>query len=1142
MRLAAFEIETPIASGGMGEVWSGRHRATGVPVAIKLLTGRLAREPRLVQSFRDEVRAMAALDHPGIVVVHDYGQIPKETEAESEGKLLADSPYLVMELVRGGPKPPGSVRSWRELREVLSALLRALAHAHARGVVHRDLKPANVLWSASGVKLTDFGIAHALRGATEPGDPEGFVGTPAYMAPEQCWGDWRDLGPWSDLYALGCLAYALATGGPPFDASSPFDLLDQHLRAAPPPFEPPFEVPPGFDVWLDRLLRKKPYERYQRAADAAWALGRLADVDAEPSEPQLRGQPEPDTIHATIDLAPRREEGPPPVVEGGAGALPESVRPPPPADWRLAREAPHALNRMSLGLYGLRTLPVVGRESEREQLWRALCAVHADRKGRVAVVRGAAGVGKSKLADWLCERSHELGAATPLRVVHDRAGGAADGIAGTLLRHFRATGMRRAELRTRLRRILEREAEIDPEEPEALSGLLAPATPEERASGERVVRFSNPAEWHLLVARHLARLGRERPLLVAVDDAQWGLETLLCMRQLLEWDAAPMLVVVVVRDDALAEREAEARALESICATPGALQLDIQPLPSVDHARLVRTLLDMDDDLARRVERRTAGNPLYAVQLVRSWVQNGLLVPGANGFRLATGATIDLPTDLHDVWSARIVRLLAERSADDELAVELAAALGVDIDHDEWLATCAAAGVRPSPSLHDELFRARIVRRNAGGSWVFGHAMLRESLERHARDAGRYAAHHRACARMLSRRGSAPERRGRHLLAAGDWQVALEAFAEGARAHLEGGDFALAEQALGEWRRALGHRKVDARIAEGLLLQAWLYSERGELDEARTLADEAIHHARMHADPEIEGRGLMRLGRIDFEAGRMSTGREALAHARRVLAPVGRPDLMGECLRRTGHVLTAVGEHLQADDTYQAAIRAYEEAGDADAAAYVLLDRAMLAKQVGRLEHAAGLIRRARGALKNASRLERANLVHDLGEVERLRGRLDEATRCYRESLVAYDAIGSMYGTYARMNLGLTLQGRGEYEAAANLLRQALPEVERQGRKVLLAACHVFLLPCCATADDWDGWDRHAELGFGLLEEVQVFEVDFARCAQLAAELATAAGRKRRARRAWQVALAQWQGLRQDEHAAAAAAGLRALA
>ncbi|MDP6944864.1 MAG: hypothetical protein QF464_11995, partial [Myxococcota bacterium] len=94
VRLAAFDIETPIARGGMGEVWRGCHRATGVPVAIKLLTGRLAREPRLVQAFRDEVRAMAALDHPGIVVVHDYGQIPKQTEAESEGELVADSPYL----------------------------------------------------------------------------------------------------------------------------------------------------------------------------------------------------------------------------------------------------------------------------------------------------------------------------------------------------------------------------------------------------------------------------------------------------------------------------------------------------------------------------------------------------------------------------------------------------------------------------------------------------------------------------------------------------------------------------------------------------------------------------------------------------------------------------------------------------------------------------------------------------------------------------------------------------------------------------------------------------------------------------------------------------------------------------------------
>ena len=1140
MRLAAFELEAPIASGGMGEVWRGRHRASGAPVAVKLLTERLAREPRLVQAFRDEVRAMAALNHPGIVVVHDYGQIPKETEAESEGKLLADSPYLVMELVDGGPRPPGSLRSWSELRAALASLLDALAHAHARGLVHRDLKPANILWPhRGGLKLTDFGIAHALRGATEPGTDEGFVGTPAYMAPEQCWGDWRDLGSWSDLYALGCVAYSLATGGPPFDASSPFDILDQHLRAAPPRFEAPFTVPPGFEVWLDRLLRKKPYERFQRAADAAWALSRLGTVDDEPSEPRLGAMHEPDTIAASVEIVPRGSEGPPPVIEGGAGSLPEAVRPPPPADWRLARESAHALNRMSLGLYGLRTLPLVGREAEREALWRALRAVHTERRARAVVVRGAVGVGKSKLADWLCERAHELGAATPLRVVHERVGGTADGLAATLLRHFRANGMRRAELRTRLRRILERERGAELEEPEALAGFLAPASAEERASGERVVRFSNPVEWHLLVARHLERLGRERPVVLWLDDAQWGLETLLCARQLLEWNAAPMLLVVTARDDALAERVAETEVVNTIARTAGALQLDLKGLPTDDHARLVRTLLDMDDALANRVELRTAGNPLYAVQLVRSWVQSGSLEPGPNGFRLAPGATIDLPTDLHEVWSARVVRLLAARTADDELAVELAAVLGHEVDDDEWLATCAAAGVRPSQGLREALFRARIVRRGARGRWKFGHAMLRESLERHARDGGRLAGHHMACARMLSRRDGAPERRGRHLLAAGKWEAALDALQEGAQGHLERGDFALAEQLLSEWRRALGGRKVDPRIGAGLLLQAWLANERGELDDARQLANDAVHHARLSANAEIEGRGLMRLGRIDFEAGRMADARDALAYARGVLAPLERPGLMGECLRRTGHVLTAVGEHLQADEVYQAAVRAYEAAGDAEDAAYVLLDRAMLAKQVGRMEHASGLIRAARRGLRNASKLERANLVHDLGEVERLRGRLDEAVRCYREALVVYDAVGSMYGTYARMNLGLALQARGEYVAAARLLREALPEVERQGRRVLVAGAHVFLLPCCAATLDWNGWDEHARAGFEALEATEVFEIDFARAAHLAAQLATDAGQPDRARRAWQVALAQWQGLRQPERAAEAAAGLR---
>ena len=167
IRLGPFQLESIIGRGGMAEVWAARHVETGTPVAIKVLTSERARDAMFVRALRDEVRAVAGLDHPHIVTVHDHGVVPLGAAEESDGALTAGSPYLVMELASGGTLAgPPSPDSYSELRAILTTLLGALAHAHARGLVHRDIKPANVLRCVEGdvrpgLKLADFGVARA---------------------------------------------------------------------------------------------------------------------------------------------------------------------------------------------------------------------------------------------------------------------------------------------------------------------------------------------------------------------------------------------------------------------------------------------------------------------------------------------------------------------------------------------------------------------------------------------------------------------------------------------------------------------------------------------------------------------------------------------------------------------------------------------------------------------------------------------------------------------------------------------------------------------------------------------------------------------------------------------------------------------
>ena len=180
------------------------------------------------------------------------------------------TPYIAMEYV-----PRGSLRPWvgrlclAQIGGVLESVLAGLAHAHAHGVVHRDLKPENLMVTDEGrVKITDFGIAKALSG-----DPAAFrtatgatLGTPAYMAPEQAMGE--GVGPWTDLYAVGVIAYELFGGSVPFSGSEPVAVLLAHLQKPPPPLtERAADVPAPIAAWVHGCLpRRRPTERRPRAA------------------------------------------------------------------------------------------------------------------------------------------------------------------------------------------------------------------------------------------------------------------------------------------------------------------------------------------------------------------------------------------------------------------------------------------------------------------------------------------------------------------------------------------------------------------------------------------------------------------------------------------------------------------------------------------------------------------------------------------------------------------------------------------------------------------------------------------------------------------------------------------------------------
>jgi serine/threonine-protein kinase len=281
--VAGYEILHVLGRGGMGVVYRARQTRLSRLVALKMvLAGKHADAEHLAR-FRTEAEAVARLQHPHIVQIYDVG--------EHEGL-----PYFCLELVAGGSldqKLNGIPLPSRRAAHLVETLARAMHAAHQQGIVHRDLKPSNVLLAPSdpfhGVqlenspdesgyfepKISDFGLAKKLddrRGQTQSG---AIIGTPEYMSPEQAGGKKSQIGPATDIYALGAILYELLTGRPPFVAETPLDTLMEVLEQEPaPPRLINTKVDRDVETICLKCLEKDPADRYASALAMAEDLRR----------------------------------------------------------------------------------------------------------------------------------------------------------------------------------------------------------------------------------------------------------------------------------------------------------------------------------------------------------------------------------------------------------------------------------------------------------------------------------------------------------------------------------------------------------------------------------------------------------------------------------------------------------------------------------------------------------------------------------------------------------------------------------------------------------------------------------------------------------------------------------------------------
>jgi serine/threonine protein kinase len=280
LQLGPYLISDRLGAGGMGEVFKARHQILDRVVALKITRKEILKDPTNQQRFLREIQTTARLSHPNVVVAHDAARI-------------GDIHFFAMEYVEGTDlnklvREKGSLPVSRACDYIRQAAL-GLQHAFEQGLVHRDIKPSNLLVTADGsqVKISDMGLVRLDAGGEQGGLTEtgAVIGTPDYLAPEQAVNS-HAVDIRADLYSLGCTFYYLLTGQAPFPTGTPVEKLFKHVQDRPKPVrelrpEIPFEV----QAVVEKLLAKKPEDRYQQPGQLAKVLEPLCRPSAEPAAP-----------------------------------------------------------------------------------------------------------------------------------------------------------------------------------------------------------------------------------------------------------------------------------------------------------------------------------------------------------------------------------------------------------------------------------------------------------------------------------------------------------------------------------------------------------------------------------------------------------------------------------------------------------------------------------------------------------------------------------------------------------------------------------------------------------------------------------------------------------------------------------------
>jgi serine/threonine protein kinase/tetratricopeptide (TPR) repeat protein len=1112
-----YTLYRELGTGSFGRVFLARDLVGQRWVALKRIRSDQTGDTIVRRRMWREARAVARLDHPAIVRLFDYGEDERR------------DPYVVMELVHGEPlsRAAERVRAASTLAAWLDQLLDALAYAHARGVVHRDLKPQNVLvafdqpapWgvdaatrqvsaapepadaggtdpnglgaAARRLKVLDFGLA---RVDEDPdmnitGTSGETVGTPIYMSPEQATQP-ALVGPASDLYAVGILAWEMFCGAPPFQGPNATATVLQHVRAPLPAFLPraALGAPAALGPVLARALSKDPRRRFADAAEMRRALRQVFEADAD------------DDVEETLVT----------VIAGGLGAEASGT-----GSLGAGGELPSAAYVTQLRPA---EPPLVGREAWQRVLWSKVSEVCTRQRPAFVLLDGAPGVGKYRLGRWLLEMAGQTGYLTPLDLGSDAGDVRAVDPLAVALR--RALGL----------------GPLPPAQPEA-----AVAEALHAIGAERAVDAAPLAE-RLWSPPGLQRPRRAFALMDLLRHLTSRRPALVWLGRLADMDAAlrataetllsrafeqglPVLVLGTIDDG-----NAPAWLDPLIGRSPGACErLRLPPLPpAVTWSLLSRQLPEEPAHLAFQaaLQQGADGNALAAGQLIR-WLWESGAVVNVEGVLAWKPPLPTLPTGLGSLVEARLTAVFA-RDPDllgEDLRV-LAASLAVfgqsfTVGLAERLATRLGHSARAAATLVERLADGGILAEHGRDGLSFAHPIIRRTLAGGLDAPGRLRAHQLSAELLLAGHGFALEALVTHLSGAGQTVRALGLVCSAVEEALRAGDRRWAEGLLTRFAETVD-LEVDsaggAMHARVALLRARVAIEAGRPDDALHLvgampptadpeALQARDRVRAEAfltagdavsaepvlaaalaraektaglDPADEARLRWLTGRCHLARGRLREARGLLIAARGELAAAGEAvaeararldlsnlaeaagdvaaalrfardaaalggdaadaDVTADAALRTADLLRRTGQSGEARDTFALALRRYESRGALLGQARASKGKAQMERLLG--DHAESLqaYERARAVYSRLGDTAQAGQcdMHQ-GWIHTRAGELDRAERCFLRALTALQAaedalrVGLIFGFLARL-----AHYRGDRELRNRRLTEAL--------------------------------------------------------------------------------------------------------